>query len=36
MTITGYRADDGYSRAIPADKRQAVEFTSATYAPPAV
>ena len=36
MTITGYRADDGYSRTIPADKRQAVEFTSATYAPPAV
>ena len=35
MTITGYRADDGYSHTIPEDKRQPVEFKSATYTPPA-
>ncbi len=35
MTITGYRADDGYSYTIPEDKRETVTFTSNGYTPPA-
>lgn len=34
MTITGYRTDDGYSRTIPSEKRQTVEFVSPLYSEP--
>lgn len=33
MTITGYRADDGYSHTIPEDKRVQVEFANPLYVP---